>query len=91
MVGVALLALALSALPILGLCIGDPKRRRTAGRQAGMPSGQRRLLLLAACIPGIACLLMGDAAAFMLWLGGSALIGWILAACFPDQGAKRPG
>ena len=38
-----------------------------------------------------ACLLMGDAAAFMLWLGGSALIGWILAACFPDQGAKRPG
>lgn len=86
----ALTALALSAIPILVLCIGDPKRRRAAGGgEGGMASGRRRMFAAAACIPGIACALLGDAAAFLMWLGGCALVGWALAACFRAS-AKAP-
>ena len=65
-----LLALVLSAIAILALCSGDPKRRRTAGDGArGMATGQRRLLAVLACIPGLVCALLGEAAVFLMWLG----------------------
>lgn len=85
MILLALGALALSAIPILLLGIGDPKRRRAAGVKDGSASGQRWLLVLAACVPGLACALLGDSAAFIMWLGGSGLLGWAVAAYF---GAK---
>jgi len=79
----ATIALALSTISILALCAGDPKRRRTAGGSVGgMTSGRRRLLAVAACIPGLVCAIFGDAAAFLMWLGGCALIGWGCAAFF---------
>lgn len=77
---VALSALVLSAIPILALCIGDPKRRRATGdKRGGMASGRRRLLAAVACLPGALCALSGDAAAFLMWFGGCALLGWALA------------
>lgn len=83
MFGLAITALALSAIPILILCIGDPKRRRTIGQKGGeMSSARRRAIAAIACIPGLACALLGDAAAFLMWLGGCALLGWALAAWF---------
>ena len=83
----ALLALAISAAPVFLLCLGDPKRRRTAG-EGGDPTGRnRRLLVAAACAPGLGCALLGNSAAFMLWLGGAALLGWLAASSF----ARRPG
>jgi hypothetical protein len=84
-VGPVLLALMLSTISILGLCIGDPKRCRAAGGRSAMPAGLRHVLIVAACIPGVACLLLGEAAAFMLWLGGAALSGWCVASCFADR------
>jgi hypothetical protein len=81
----------LSAISILGLCIGDPKRRRAAGSHPGMPVGLRRFLTVAACTPGAACLLLGEAAAFMLWLGGSALSGWFVASYFAHRGSRQAG
>lgn len=85
----ALFALVLSAIPIVALCIGDPKRRRTVGRKEGaMPSDRRRLLLAIACAPGLACALLGDAPAFLIWLGGCVLIGWTLAARFPAHPSR---
>lgn len=79
----ALIALALSVIPILALCAGDPKRRRTVGdSDGGMATGRRRLLAAIACVPGFACALLGDAAAFLMWLGGCALVGWACAAFF---------
>jgi hypothetical protein len=90
MIYTALGALALSAIPILLLCMGDPKRRRTIGIKGdGMATRQRRLLAAAACIPGVACIWVGDAPAFLMWLGGCALLGWALAACFRGRG--EPG
>lgn len=80
----ALVALVLSTIPIVRLCAGDPKRQRTLGaRYGGMAPAQRRLLGAAACVPGLICALLGDAAAFLIWLGGCALVGWILAAYWP--------
>lgn len=76
-------ALAFSTLAIFALCIGDPKRRRAeGGRDGGMGSGQRRLLVAIACLPGFTCMVLGDAAAFLMWLGGCALVGWTLAVGF---------
>ncbi len=54
-----------------------------------MPAGRRRLLTVVACLPGVACLLLGETAAFMLWFGGSALTGWFVAACFAGRDASQ--
>src|SRR3546814_10393192 len=71
-----LTAIALSAVPILLLCIGDPKRRRSAEKNSnGMATSRRRILTVIACVPGIVCALTGDSAAFLMWLGGCALVG----------------
>lgn len=86
----AFIALALSAIPIVMLCVGDPKRRRAiGGKGGGMASPQRRLLVMIACIPGVICALLGDAAAFLMWLGGCALIGWALATYLPTRVEDR--
>lgn len=78
-----LAALLLSTIPILLLCIGDPKRLRAADRKGGgMTTARRRTLSALACVPGLACALVGDAAAFLMWLGGCAMIGWAATFCF---------
>jgi len=83
----AIAALILSAVPLAMLCTGDPKRRRAAGAKDAMTSAQRWLLVGLACLPGLLCAVIGDAAAFIMWLGGSGVIGWATAACWP-AGAK---
>ena len=85
----ALGALFLSAIPVILLCVGDPKRRRAARERGGAASGPRSMLVGATCIPGIACALLGDSAAFMLWLGGVALLGWAAAAGFAARSQDR--
>ena len=86
----ALAAIAFSAVPILLLCLGDPKRRRAAGESGGSPDRHRAMLVTAGCVPGIAVALLGDSAAFMLWLGGIALLGWCAAASFaPRRNQQR--
>lgn len=89
----AIFATAVSAALILWLCLGDPKRRR-ALRLAGEGQGAstRRLIAAAACLPGLLCILLGDAAAFLIWLGGSGAAGWLIAmllAKTPATGARR--
>lgn len=77
-------ALCLSAILVVFLGIGDPKRRRSSGLSGKVPSKmQRWCLTTTLCLPGIAFLLSGDAAAFMMWLGGTAFIGWIVAQMLP--------
>jgi hypothetical protein len=84
---VATIALIVSAIPLVALCVGDPKRRRSIRRKdSGMALGRRRMLAAAACLPGVFCVVFGGAAAFLMWLGGCALLGWALAA---SLGARR--
>lgn len=83
MLYLALGTIVLSTFAILALCLGDPKRRRASGSgQGSMAARQRWLLVAITCIPGLACAILGDAAAFLMWLGGCALIGWSLALIF---------
>ncbi|MCP1469428.1 hypothetical protein J3E64_001103 [Sphingobium sp. OAS761] len=71
-----LAAILFSAGLILLLGLGDPKRRRAARKGAGQGATSRRLIAVAALLPGLAFLLSGDAAALLLWLGGAAVAGW---------------
>jgi hypothetical protein len=87
MIVTTLTAIALSAVPILLLCIGDPKRRRSVEKNSnGMATHQRRILVAIASVPGIVCALTGDSAAFLMWLGGCALVGWAATFCFRAVG-----
>jgi hypothetical protein len=81
-IALALGAFLLSAIPVILLCTGDPKRRRATGERHRAASPPRAMLVGAACVPGFACALLGDTAAFMLRLGGIALLGWAAAASF---------
>lgn len=76
-------ALGLSALLLGILCAGDPKRRRSSRASGKAQSKMQRWCLTSAiCLPGLAFALSGDAAAFMMWLGGTGLIGWIVTQIF---------
>lgn len=89
MFAAALSALALTSIQLLILCLGDPKRRRSSGNKGRITTAnQRRSIAVAACIPGLICAVLGHAAVFLMWLGGSALFGWALAAWFAR--APRP-
>lgn len=77
---------AFSSTCIALLCHSDPKRRRSA-RLAGIGHGKmtRLMLITAMVVPGLSYCVMGDGAAFLLWLGGCAILGWgitlLLARC----------
>ncbi|RJF90614.1 hypothetical protein [Sphingomonas cavernae] len=76
-------AIVFSTILIVMLCYGDPKRRRAASLPGeGHGAGSRRLLAAAACLPGLLWALWGDSAAFLVWLGGCAAAGWIVALWF---------
>lgn len=76
-------ALGFSACLLFFLCAGDPKRRRSAHTPGkGQGKTQRRLFSCALCLPVLAFALHGDAAAFMMWLGGTASMGWLAALAF---------
>ena len=86
----ALLAIALSASLLAWLCWGDPKRRRTADVPgAGQSTRERRLLASLALLPGAVLALSGDASAFLIWMGGSAVAGWLVALSFSQLARKR--
>lgn len=83
MMGMLLVASLFSAALLVLLCIGDPKRRRSA-RMPGKAHGTtaRRLLVIASLLPGTGYALGGDAANFLLWLGAYAVVGWLVALSF---------
>ncbi|MDX3911228.1 MAG: hypothetical protein QHC67_15625 [Sphingobium sp.] len=87
MMALALAAVAFSTLLLVLLCLGDPKRRRAARlRDKGQGIATRRIIAAATVLPGIGLILIGDAAAFLLWLGGSAAAGWAITLCLSAKG-----
>ncbi|SFG03553.1 hypothetical protein SAMN05518801_10621 [Novosphingobium sp. CF614] len=76
-----LAATAFSLATIFWLWRGDPKRRRVAGLPPikGHGTTARRLALVAILLPGIGLAALGDSAAFLIWLGGCAIGGWLVA------------
>ena len=85
----ALLTLAAVAATLLGLAYltaTDPKRRRAFKLQP-----RSRRLALPACIlvfaPGVTLLAIDKSAAFVMWLGAIAVLGWLIAARAPSSNA----
>lgn len=81
----AVLPLSAVAVTLLGLAYltaTDPKRRRAFKR----PPPSRRLVLPAFALvfaPGVALLVFGQGAAFVMWLGAVTVLGWLVAARAP--------
>ena len=83
------LAALLASLVGLGyLTVFDPKRRRVFK----LPPRERRwagpawILVLA---PGAVLLAAGEGAAFVIWLGAAAVLGWLMATGRPPSRAAR--
>lgn len=68
----------LSALGILTLAAGDPKRLRKSSRTTS--PRLRMPLALFTLAPGAWLALTGRGVAFLLWVGASAMSGWCIAA-----------
>ena len=74
-----LAAIAFSVAMIVLLCRGDPKRRRAAHLPGeGHARPMRRLLAVAVLAPGLCLAVLGDTAAFLIWLGSCAVAGWLV-------------
>lgn len=73
----SLAALLVSSLALLLLGVADPKRRRVGG----LPSSdaRRSLAIALAFAPGVALIAVGAWAALLIWIGGSAIVGWGIA------------
>ena len=89
MIWLALAATALSAglLALLGL--GDPKRRRSAGLKGGHGQRLRRLYVAGAIVPGVLIAFTGDAALWLIWFGGCAVAGWLIALRLAQSGSQH--
>ena len=86
----AVAAIAVSALFLALLSRGDPKRRRAARLDdEGHRPALRRLLALAAALPGLACALWAGGAAFVIWLGGCGVAGWLVTVWYGGRVAPR--
>ncbi|WP_255254877.1 hypothetical protein [Novosphingobium sp. Chol11] len=80
-------AFSVGLLTMLGL--GDPKRRRAAGLHGGHGQPMRHLYVVGAVVPGVVIAYTGDAAMWLIWFGGSAVAGWIVALWLAQSGAER--
>ncbi|QXQ07155.1 hypothetical protein KX816_03640 [Sphingosinicellaceae bacterium] len=90
MIPAPLAAIAVSAILIISLCRSDPKRRRAAGnRIAARGTPLRWLLAALICLPGAYFIAVGDAAGFLIWLGGCGLIGWLIVLAFGALSSGR--
>jgi hypothetical protein len=72
------LATLMSTICLVVLAAFDPRR---APERAGA-KGLRRLATALAILPGVLLVAIGEWAAFLIWLGAIAVLGWIIAAVF---------
>lgn len=82
-------AMAASVVFILLLALGDPKRRRAAGLGAGHGKARRYLYVAGIAVPGLLIALSGNAAMWLIWFGGCAVAGWLVALCFAGLASVR--
>lgn len=77
-------AIATSSFALALLALRDPKRLRAVARlgvevPAPASRARRRMLASVALFPGLALMLIGHWPAFLIWLGTTAMVGWVLA------------
>jgi threonine/homoserine/homoserine lactone efflux protein len=87
-------AMTISVVALLLLCFANPKRRRSrGGLRLAAGSMVLRLLCLLVILPGVLLAMSGDPAAFLIWLGGCCVMGWLIALAFRERhtGHARDG
>ena len=72
-------ATAASILFIALLALGDPKRRRANALPNSHAKAKRYAYLIGAILPGMLIAISGDAAMWLIWFGGCAVAGWLIA------------
>ena len=80
-------AVAVSLSGLVYLAASDPKRRRAFK----LPPRERRLALptwILVLVPGAALLAANQSAAFVMWLGATTVVGWLVAARAPTPEAS---
>lgn len=88
---VSLVAIGFTTIIIAYLCLNDPKRRRAAQDKRGVgKSSLRRMLAIALCLPGVFLICVGDVAGFLNWLGGCAIVGWLVTLSFGAFSTTEP-
>ena len=81
MTAATLAAIVCSAIALWLLGRRDPKRLRAAGRRGPVLAHtprQRRVLTVAALLPGLMLVTAGQSAGFIVWLGATVALGWLL-------------
>ena len=89
MIWLVLAATTCSAILLILLGFGDPKRRRAAGLAGGHSRSRRSLYAVGAVTPGIIIPFTGDAAMWLIWFGGCAVTGWLVALWLSQPKAPR--
>jgi hypothetical protein len=84
--GIAGVCTLVSVLGILGLAASDPKRLR--GKAVTTPRLARAGFALLTLAPGVWLAATLQGSGFLLWIGASAVLGWIIASL--ASRAKRP-
>lgn len=82
-------ATAFSASMLILLGLGDPKRRRSAGLNGSNGQILRYLYMVSAMVPGILLALTRDAAMWLIWFGGCAVAGWLIALCLAQSRSQH--
>lgn len=80
-----LTAIAVSALGIGWLLSTNAKRRRAFDLPPRQGRSYTALAWAVVLLPGLLLLADGQAAAFVMWLGGAPVVAWLLAACPPAR------
>lgn len=85
---ITLSSIILSSVFLNVLVIHDPKRRR-AHQLPALPNNQnhQRLWWSFILLPGLLLIIVQWYAAFILWLAGISIIGWVIAL-LPPTGSK---
>jgi len=82
-------AVGVSLAAIGYLAATDPKRRR-AFRQPAVPKRWPRLAWTLVLLPGVLVPMGSVGAGFVIWLGASATLGWLLVGLSPKRlGLRR--
>jgi protein-S-isoprenylcysteine O-methyltransferase Ste14 len=75
----AVIAIAVSLLPLIVLALRDPKRLRSRrSAQRGALANERRTLSIVVLVPGVVLGVLGEWPAFLIWLGSASAAGWLL-------------
>jgi uncharacterized iron-regulated membrane protein len=75
-----LVAISFSIVMIVWLWHSDSKRRRVAALPpVDVGSDKRRVIAIAALLPGVVFAAFGDSASLLIWLGASVTGGWLIS------------